>query len=86
MEFLYEGLNAGASIKAVADLIGICSRTLRRWGLDISGQGFSVDRRKGAPRRADSKFQHGFRSGWRIAISSNAVMSCITACMPALID
>ncbi|MDM7936460.1 MAG: Hint domain-containing protein [Cyanobium sp. CZS 48M] len=38
------------------------------------------------PRRADSKFQHGFRSGWRIAISSNAVMSCITACMPALID
>jgi len=39
MDFLYEGLNAGASIKAVADLIGICSRTLRRWGLDISGQG-----------------------------------------------
>jgi len=37
-------------------------------------------------RRADSKFQHGFGSGWRIAISSNAVMSCITACMPALID
>lgn len=50
MDFLYEGLNAGASIKAVADLIGICSRTLRRWELDISGQGFSVDRRKGAPR------------------------------------
>ena len=49
MDFLYEGLHAGASIKAFADLIGICSRTLRRWGLDISSQGFSVDRRKGAP-------------------------------------
>jgi putative transposase len=56
MDFLYEGLNAGASIKAVADLIGICSRTLRRWGIDISGQGFSVDRRKGAPREVAHRF------------------------------
>ncbi len=56
MDFLYEGLNAGASIKAVADLIGICSRTLRRWGLDISDQGFSVDRRKGAPREVAHRF------------------------------
>jgi putative transposase len=56
MDFLYEGLNAGASIKAVADLIGICSRTLRRWVLDISGQGFSVDRRKGSPREVVHRF------------------------------
>jgi len=35
---------------------------------------------------ADSKFQHGFGSGWCIAIASSAVMSCITACMPARID
>lgn len=50
MELLQEGLRAGASMNAVADLIGICSRTLRRWGVDIRDQGFSVDRRKGAPR------------------------------------
>ena len=36
--------------------------------------------------RADSKFQHGLGSGWRIDIASSAVMSCITACMPARID
>lgn len=56
MDFLYEGLNAGATIKAVADLIGICSRTLRRWGLDISGQRFSVDRQKSAPREVAYRF------------------------------
>ena len=36
--------------------------------------------------RADSKSQHGLVSGWRVAIASSAVMSCITACMPARID
>ena len=36
--------------------------------------------------RADSKFQSGLGSGCLIAIVSSAVMSCITACMPALID
>jgi hypothetical protein len=36
--------------------------------------------------RADSKSHHGFVSGCRRAIASSAVMSCITACMPALID
>ena len=40
----------------------------------------------GGEGRADSKFQHGFGSGWRIAIASSVVMSCITACMPARID
>jgi transposase len=47
MDFLYKGLNAGASIKAVADLIGIHSRTVRRWGLDIGGQGYSVEAVRG---------------------------------------
>ncbi|WP_432784811.1 hypothetical protein AAJV73_13125 [Cyanobium sp. BSA11S] len=56
MDFLYEGLHAGASIKAVVDLIGTCSRTLRRWGLDISDQGFRVDRRKGAPCEVAHRF------------------------------
>ena len=56
MEFLREGLNAGASIKSVADLIGICSRTFRRWGLALAAQGFSVDRRRGAPREVAHRF------------------------------
>jgi IS5 family transposase len=36
--------------------------------------------------RADSKSHHGFVPGCRRALASSAVMSCITACMPALID
>ena len=36
--------------------------------------------------RADSKSHHGFGCGCCCTISSNAVMSCITACMPARID
>ena len=36
--------------------------------------------------RADSKYQFDLGFGWRIAIASSAVMSCITACMPARID
>jgi catalase (peroxidase I) len=36
--------------------------------------------------RADSKCQIGSGLGCRIAIASSAVMSCITACMPARID
>ncbi len=54
--FFKEGKEAGLPIKAVADLLGICGRTLRRWRLDISGQGFSADRRKGAPRQVAHKF------------------------------
>ncbi|MEA5414020.1 hypothetical protein [Synechococcus sp. BA-132 BA5] len=62
-----------------------------RGGLDVliklSGQnrckqGGQAD----AHARADSKYSIGFGSGWRIAIASCAVMSCITACMPARID
>ena len=36
--------------------------------------------------RADSKCQLGPGLGCRFAMASSAVMSCITACMPARID
>ena len=32
LRLLHEGQRRGVSIKAIAALIGICSRTLRRWG------------------------------------------------------
>ena len=56
IDLLNEGAKAGMPMKAIADLLGICGRTLRRWRLDISGQGFSLDRRKGAPRKVVHKF------------------------------
>ena len=56
IDLLNEGAEAGLPMKAIADLLGICGRTLRRWRLDISGQGFSLDRRKGALRQVAHKF------------------------------
>jgi putative transposase len=56
MELLREGLKEGASAKAIADLIGICSRTLRRWGIAFQAHGFSQDRRKGSPREVVHRF------------------------------
>jgi putative transposase len=56
LALLKEGRELGLTMKAVADLLGICARSLRRWGLEFSGQGFSVDRRKGAPRQVAHKF------------------------------
>jgi transposase len=56
MDLLQEGLNAGASIKAVANLFGICSRTLKRWDIAINAHGFSVDSRKGSLRNVVHKF------------------------------
>jgi transposase InsO family protein len=47
---LEEGISRGASAKAVANLFGLATRTLRRWGLMIRAQGFSCDQRKGASR------------------------------------
>ena len=47
---LEEGISRGVSAKAVADLFGLATRTLRRWGLMIRAQGFSRDQRKGASR------------------------------------
>ena len=55
IDFLNEGAEAGLPMKAIADLLGVCGRTLRRWRMDISGQGFSLDRRKGAPRQVAHK-------------------------------
>jgi hypothetical protein len=43
-------------MKAVADLLGLCERTLRRWWLAFRCLGFSLDRRKGSPRRVGHKF------------------------------
>jgi hypothetical protein len=56
MTLLQEGLHAGASIKSVANLFGICSRTLRRWGIAIDAHGFSVDCRKGSSRHVGHRF------------------------------
>ena len=43
-------------MKAIADSLGICVRTLRSWRMDSIGQEFSFDRRKGAPRQVAHKF------------------------------
>jgi hypothetical protein len=56
LALLQEGLHAGASFKAVANLFGICSRTLKRWRIGINAQGFSVDCRKGSPRHVVHRF------------------------------
>jgi hypothetical protein len=56
MVLVQEGLNAGASIKAVANLFGICSRTLKRWDIAINAHGFSVDSRKGSLHNVVHKF------------------------------
>jgi len=54
--FLKAGTDEGLPLKVVADLLGVCGRPLRRWRQDISGRGFSLDRRKGAPRQVAHKF------------------------------
>jgi len=55
MHFLNEGAKAGLPIKDIADLLGVCRRTLRRWQLDINGQGLSGNRRKGSRRKVAHK-------------------------------
>ena len=42
-------------MQAIAELLGVCQRTLRRWRIHISGKGFSVDQRKGAQRNVAHK-------------------------------
>jgi transposase len=54
--FLKEGRELGLPRKAVAEFLGLCERTLRRWWLEFRCLGFSLDRRKGAPRRVAHKF------------------------------
>ena len=61
MALLQEGLHAGASIKANANLFGICSRTLKRWGIAINAHGFSVDRCKSY--LCNKTEMHEFESG-----------------------
>jgi IS30 family transposase len=56
IELLKEGLRAGASLKAIADLIGICTRTLQRWGIAFGAYGFSQDRRKASARMVAHRF------------------------------
>lgn len=53
---LQEGINRGVSAKAIADLFGLATRTLRRWDLMIRAQGFSRDQRKGSSRRVMHRF------------------------------
>jgi putative transposase len=53
---LEEGIRRGVSIKAIADLFGLATRTLRRWGLMIRAQGFSRDQRKGSSRHVMHRF------------------------------
>ncbi len=56
IDFLNACTDAGLPLKVVADLLGVCRRTLCRWRQDIWGGGFSLDRRKGAPRQVAHKF------------------------------
>jgi hypothetical protein len=56
MELFRESIKEGASANAIADLIGICSRTLRRWGIAFQTHGFSQDCRKGSPRDVVHRF------------------------------
>jgi putative transposase len=53
---LQEGISRGVSAKAIADLFGLATRTLRRWGLMLRAPRFSRDQRKGASRHV----RHGF--------------------------
>jgi len=53
---LQQGISRGVSAKAIADLFGLATRTLRRWGLMIGAQGFSRDQRKGASRQVMHRF------------------------------
>ena len=43
MDFLKAGTDAGSPPAEVADLLGFFGRTLRRWRLYMSGQGFGID-------------------------------------------
>ena len=55
---LEEGISRGVSAKAIADLFGLATRTLRRWGLMIRAQGFSRDQRRVHPIFAMSTSTH----------------------------
>ena len=67
---LEEGIRRGVSIKAIADLFGLATRTLRRWGLMIRAQGFSRDQRKVFSRHVMHRFTAEERK--RVLSSVNA--------------
>jgi len=56
VKLLEEDVSRGISAKAIADLFGLATRTLRRWGLMIRAQGFSHNQRKGASRHVMHRF------------------------------
>jgi hypothetical protein len=69
IDYLKGGTDAGLPLKVLADLLGVCGRTLRRWRQDISGRGFSIDRRKGAPRQVAHQFTAEKR--WKVIDTIN---------------
>jgi hypothetical protein len=56
MELIREEVSPAVSTKAIADLVDICSRTLRWWGIAFQAHGFSHDRRKGSSRHFAHRF------------------------------
>ncbi|MFN9628737.1 MAG: IS3 family transposase [Cyanobacteriota bacterium] len=58
LQLLEEGQRKGAPAGAIADLLGICVRSLRRWGQACAAHGFSKDGRKGSPRQVRHRFSH----------------------------
>jgi transposase InsO family protein len=56
LKLLEEGQREGVSASAIADLLGICLRSLRRWGQAFAAQGFSKDGRKGSQRHVSHRF------------------------------
>ena len=55
IELLKEGTREGASVAGIADILGVCPRTLRRWREEHHQRGHSMDGRKGAPRHVGRK-------------------------------
>ena len=51
-----EGKRKGVSASAIADVLGICTRSLRRWGRGFAVHGFSKDGRKGSQRQVSHRF------------------------------
>jgi len=56
VELFQEGRRKGVRAHAIADVIGLCSRTLRRWGIALAAHGFSQDGRKGSIRTVPHQF------------------------------
>jgi len=79
-----EDLKPDALVKGLVGKEAVRLISVQRMG-DMACQVFYRGQ-DGSTGRADSKSHYGFGDGWRVAIASNAVMSCITACIPARID